>query len=223
MPDIEENIRKGLRDSDSDDSAKYIDWIRSAAIEYSQQTRHVVIFILVLATAFWLVSESPGTSLTIGSFRIYEGSAVLQFIPALVALCFLQLVFGTRQLIDYRSALRASVRHWKRSAAENGLDALILPSSLLYWNVTSSFDPAVMGKGEYRFTSIVSQALFGVLIGGELAFQVLSYLKLFDITKTSKATLIISAIIAAAATIVAFGYLLWLNIDRIANMRGAAD
>ena len=61
---------------------------------------------------------------------------------------------------------------------------------------------------------------FIILILGELSFQVLSYLKLFDLSKSNNTPLIISAVIAAIGTIVAFGYLLVLNmpaVERIAN------
>jgi hypothetical protein len=213
MQDIESSIGEGLEGSDPDNSAKYIDWLQSTATESSQQARRLFIWILVLMAAFGLVAESSGTTLSIGNFHIYKGSVVLQFIPALVSLCFLQVVYDTRKLILYRSALRAAVRQWNRAAVDNGLDTLIRPPSLLYWNVTPNVSPALTHPKEYKFITAVGGALFIVLILGELAFQILSYIKLFSLPKANYVSLIASAVIAFAGTVLAFGYLFMLNIE----------
>jgi hypothetical protein len=132
---IQERVTDSFAKSDRDDVREYLTWLRSSIGDNSQSVRRLVLFILLLIAAFELVSESPVISVTLGTFRIYRGSIVAVFIPALVSYLYLQCQIETAHLGLMQRTFSRVFQLWTPEAEANDLDKLARPGLPLFWNL----------------------------------------------------------------------------------------
>jgi hypothetical protein len=139
------------------------------------------LLVLLLVTAFELVNSSPGTQFSVASFSFHKGSVVLQFIPAVVAYLFLQIITDSIRLADMGIAFRRLFRSWLGGRGYPGTGGFIMPATPLYWTIKQSL-PArdTIQRRRYALQYWTSSWFTGVLVAGILVFEAHAYYVLYS-------------------------------------------
>jgi hypothetical protein len=192
MPEGKLNILDLITDSftntDNEEKvAKYLDQLYAAISDYTQKIRRDSLLVLLLVTAFELVNSSSDTKFSIGSFSFNKGSIVLQFVPAVVAYLFLQIVTDSIRLADMGTAFRRLFARWlggKESLKADGLietSGFIMPATPLYWNIKQSLPSKnIVQYRRYSLEYWTSTGFTVVLVAGILAFEGHAYYILYS-------------------------------------------
>lgn len=175
---IEKRIADSISDQDNDKLPTYIGWVLTKTNDYSQSLQRGIALIFLLAVIFGLLTATKGFSITIGSFHLYKGSILVQFIPVAVSYLFFQIVTDIRRLAYVNLTLKAAFARWWPEAGENDMDDFIkrLPLAL---------NPGAgrpSGITKYRSESVLFMVSFItllIILLGTLAFNSYAYLVLF--------------------------------------------
>jgi hypothetical protein len=168
-------------DNDKDQVAKYLDWLCVSISKNMETIRRAGLGMLLLVAIFELVIDSKSVQVSLGSFRIYRGSIILQFIPALVAYLFLQVFIDSIKTEDQYFAFIGIFKHWSARGSDNRIDLLVLPQAPLYWNVGNQIFPDARNHdyGRQRVEGRATSAFIIFALLGFAAFQIQAYVLLF--------------------------------------------
>jgi hypothetical protein len=97
---ISTRIQESFGEAEHEDVSQYLEWVSAKIVSQAQSLRRMVASIILLIAVFELTNEYPKTQLTLGSFHLYKGSVVVQFLPAFVAFLYLQSLIETVRLND---------------------------------------------------------------------------------------------------------------------------
>ena len=176
---VKDRAKDSFDKNDKEKIHQYLDWLRTTIDEYSQSLRRAATLMILLIVAFEIVRESKNAQITLGSFRIYQGSVILQFIPAVVSFLFLQVMTDSTRLNSLQDAFSGMVEEWSPKAEDNDLAISIMPPLPLYWNPTFS---GVSDKNQYVSDKIVdlgAGVLVYIVLIGALIFEGQAYYALF--------------------------------------------
>lgn len=174
-------IQGSFADTDEEKLSKYLDRLYAAISDYTQSIRRDSLLVLLLATAFELVNSSPGEQFSVASFSFHKGSVVLQFVPAVVAYLFLQIVTDSIRLADMGIAFRRLFGRWLGGGEHPETGSFIMPATPLYWTIKQSLPSR--GAIQYRRYARgywTSSWFTGVLVAGILAFEADAYYTLYS-------------------------------------------
>ena len=178
---ILDRIQDSFADTDSEKISKYLDRLYAAISDYTQKIRRDSLLVLLLVAAFELVNSSPGTPLSVASFKFHRGSVVLQFVPAVVAYLFLQINTDGIKLADMGITFRRLFRRWlgERGYPETG--GFILPATPLYWNIKQSLPSKdIIQHHRYVREYRTSTWFTTILVLGILVFEGHAYFVLYS-------------------------------------------
>jgi hypothetical protein len=194
---IRERVNRAFNDNSHDDITQYLEWLRSAIADCMQNLRRTVYIMLLLAAAFELVSSSPGTKLTVGSFQVAKDSIVLQAIPPLVAYLYFQSTVYAQSLHSMRQAFSLAFKRWSLAADANDLDAFLFAPMPLHWNVAGGSERPVNAPLVRRVEGIAVGILGPLISLGVWVFEAQAYYKLFSVPRPSLVPLIAGVCIVA--------------------------
>jgi hypothetical protein len=202
--DIKQRINESLDGASREDMLKFMGWFRSGMRDRSKALQRNVAYALLLMAAFTLVSESPNTKISIGSFQVSSGSLVIIFVPALVAYLYLQAISDSTQLDTLQLAFTAALGKWSAKAELNDIDLLVAPSQALYWSVTttSGYDDNITWLDNVSMWT--SNILLLITMLAVFTFEGWAYYKLYHSPITHDVAWIISACIAFFCLIAGF-------------------
>lgn len=189
---INDRVKDSFEKDDRENIAKYIDWTRSTLLDYSQNNRRTSTFLLIVAAIFELVAYSRNASINIGSFAISRGSVVLDFMPALVAYFFLQIIADWGKVDQLTKVLKATFQAWSKKAEENDLDVFLLGSVPLYWDPQSGRTRSTNLYPADRVQTVATNTTMIAILLGILAFEAQAYYVLFVASGSRLALWIIS-------------------------------
>ena len=184
-------INDSFDENDQERMLKYLDWLRSAMLDYIQSVRRNSAVLLLLVAIFELVADSRNATLTIGSFHVTKGSIVLVFLPAVVSFLYLQAVLDTVNAYQLRMVFFYIFEKWCPGGADNGLvNFLCGPESILWstYDVRDDNNIDRVDRLEYRSRLIFAS----VTIYGVLAFEGQAYWVLFSAHNVQVAGLAVS-------------------------------
>jgi hypothetical protein len=178
-------IQGSFADADEEKVSKYLDRLYAAISDYTQNIRRDSLLVLLLVTAFELVNSSPGSQFSVASFSFHKGSVVLQFVPAVVAYLFLQIITDSIRLADMGFAFRRLFRRWLggggRGEGYLGTGGFIMPATPLYWTIKQSLPSTdTIQHRRYALQYWASSWFTGVLVAGILAFEAHAYYVLYS-------------------------------------------
>ena len=87
-----DRIKDSFSKDDRESIAKYLDWARSAILDYCQALRRSATILVIVVAIFELIAYSKNQTISVGSFVIARNSIVFLFLPVLVAYFFLQIM-----------------------------------------------------------------------------------------------------------------------------------
>jgi hypothetical protein len=207
--DVKQRINESLDGATREDMLKCMGWLRSGMRDRSKALQRNVAFALLLMAAFTLVSESPNTQISIGSFQISSGSLVIIFVPALVAYLYLQAISDSTQLDTQQIAFTAALAKWSAKAEQNDLDLLIAPSQALYWSVSASGGYEENRTWLDNLSKWTSNIVLLITMLTVFTFEGWAYYKLYRSPITHDVAWIISACIAFFCLVA--GFILFLG------------
>ncbi len=180
MPKRKLNILDQIQDSfaytDDEKVSKYLDRLYAAISDYTQNIRRDSLLVLLLVTAFELVNSSPGTPFSVASFSFHKGSVVLQFVPAVVAYLFLQIVTDSIRLADMGKVFRQLFDRWLGGRGYPETGGFIMPATPLYWTIKQSLPSRdTIQYRRYARQYWASSWFTVVLVVGILAFEAHAY------------------------------------------------
>ena len=174
-------IQGSFADADEEKISKYLDRLYAAISDYTQNIRRDSLLVLLLVTAFELVNSSPGTQFSVASFSFHKGSVVLQFVPAVVAYLFLQIITDSIRLADMGIAFRRLFGRWLGGGEYPGTGGFIMPATPLYWTIKQSLPSReIIQYRRYALQYWASSWFTGVLVAGILAFEAHAYYVLYS-------------------------------------------
>lgn len=174
-------IQDSFADADEEKVTKYLDRLYAAISDYTQNIRRDSLLVLLLVTAFELVNSSPGTQFSVASFSFHKGSVVLQFVPAVVAYLFLQIITDSIRLADMGIAFRRLFGRWLGGRGYPGTGGFIMPATPLYWTIKQSLPSrGIIQYRRYALQYWASSWFTGVLVAGILAFEAHAYYVLYS-------------------------------------------
>ena len=174
-------IQGSFADADEEKVSKYLDRLYAAISDYTQNIRRDSLLVLLLVTAFELVNSSPGTQFSVASFSFHKGSVVLQFVPAVAAYLFLQIITDSIRLADMGIAFRHLFGRWLGGRGYLETSGFIMPATPLYWNIKQSLPSRdIIQYHRYALQYSASSWFTGVLVAGILAFEAHAYYVLYS-------------------------------------------
>jgi hypothetical protein len=185
---INDRVKDSFEKDDREDISKYLDWTRSTLLDYSQSNRRTATFLIIVVAIFELVAYSRNASISIGSFAISRGTVILDFMPALAAYFFLQVIADWGKVNQLTKVLKATFQAWSKKAEENDLDVFLLGSVPLYWDPQSGYTKATNIYPADRVQTVATNTTMVVILLGILAFEAQAYYVLF-VTSGSRLTL----------------------------------
>jgi len=208
MKRASQRINDSFDASDREDIYRFLDWVRSAISERSQQLRRTVTIAILLIAVFEVVIQSPRTEVALGSFRLYRGSFVLQFVPVLIAYLYYQLVIDSCHLNEMQDISAAAFSKWSSKGYENGLHPLIQSPMPSYWNITGAQPDLTLSKIE-----TTAEYIFVILILlGVPAFEAQAYYALYD-SSTVHVLWIASVIVSTIFCVMAIWHFIVYNMN----------
>jgi hypothetical protein len=193
-------VEDSFDSSDHEDVSKYLDWLSNVISNDTLAVRRMATLVVLLIAVFELVNESPKVRLSLGSFQLYKGSIVIQFVPALVAFLSLQTLIDTERLNNSQRIFSAAFGQWSEKAKENDLDNNILPPMPLYWNVGG------VTARRSRVANVATYVLAFTLIFGVIAFEAQAYYVLYRLPTGGNIYWLVSVGVTAICIITAFSY-----------------
>lgn len=205
---ISNRVLNSFSDNSKEEVSKYIDWLNVAMSNYARSIQRNGLLALLLIAIFELVINSKNEQISLESFRIYKGSVILQFIPALVSYLYLQLFIDTAKQDALGRALSAAFKRWSVKGSDNNIDDFIVPPAPLYWNAT--INPPHPENHDYGRERIEGRAVIAfvmVTLCGFLAFEAQSYTQLFKGQPSQDILWIISLCFTVMCLIIFITYL----------------
>jgi hypothetical protein len=177
---VSRNVTESFRNESQENISKYVDWLYGNISTSTRTIKQSAALITGLMAAFELIQDSTSTAdITIFSFAIPKHSVAIQFIPAVVAFLYVQMVQDSIQINRSRVAFSKAFDLWSKSSKSLELSTYILPSSSLYWSpfmddvrTPPSEDEAII----YRI-GVSFEAIFLILL---VAFLGQAYFTLFS-------------------------------------------
>jgi hypothetical protein len=221
MPERKLNILDLISDSVANTGEekvpKYLDQLYAAISDYTQKIRRDSLLVLVLVAAFELVNSSPDTKFSVASFSFNKGSIVLQFVPAVVAYLFLQIITDSIRLADMGITFRRLFSRWlggEEILEASGLieaGGFIMPATPLYWNIKQSLPSKdIIQYRRYSLEYWTSTGFTVVLVAGILAFEGHAYYILYSGQSTPDALWWISLCFTIACLVIsAINFIRW--------------
>ena len=125
MASIKARARNSFVNDDRENISKYLDWARSTLVDYSQNNRRTATLMLIIVAIFELVAYSRNASISVGSFVVARGSVVLDFLPAIAAYMFFQIIVDLNKADQLQKLFTQVFAVWSEKAEENDLDAFL--------------------------------------------------------------------------------------------------
>lgn len=157
-------------DGNEDKTSKYLDWLLARLADYGQSIRRNIFFMILLIAAFELVANSKNTEIAIGSFDISKGTVALQFIPAVVAFLFYQIMIDTTRIYSLVGAFMRIFAQWSRDDWKDSRGQLPVMVPLpIFWNM--SWYAETHGDAIDSLENVASAVFFSIIILGTIGFQ----------------------------------------------------
>lgn len=180
MKSINSRIQESFREEEHENVSQYLEWVSAKIASQTQSLRRMVASIVLLIAIFELTNEYPKTQLAFGSFRLYKGSVVIQFLPAFTAFLYLQSMIETFRLNDAQRVYFRVFKKWSTKAARNQLEYYTMPSMPIYWNV-GAYATGAPRSFVFRLEIALSLIFWWFIVYGGLAFEAQAYYDLFQI------------------------------------------
>ncbi len=175
---INTRVQESFGEAEHGDVSQYLEWVSAKIVSQTQSLRRMVALIVLLIAIFELTNEYPKTQLALGSFRFYKGSAVVLFLPALVAFLYLQSLIETLRLNDAQRVYARVFKKWSEKAAENQLEDYAMPSMPIYWNI-GAYTSEAPKTFVLRLEVALATIFWLFIMFGVLAFEAQAYYDLF--------------------------------------------
>jgi hypothetical protein len=172
---VGDRVQNSFSGDNREDIFKYMDWIHSSILDYNQVMRKMALFVILLIASFEIVVGSRNESITIGSFRLAQGSVVLVLLPGLVAFLVIQMMADAGRVDQLITVYQEVFKLWSEKAEANDLDTEALTFPPLYWNPTSAGYREVNKSGLYKLTDNSGSAFSFIILIGILAFEAHAY------------------------------------------------
>jgi len=202
----EQRISNTFDNNDHDDIARYLDWLRNTIADCVTGLRKEVLLALLLMVIFELILKSPGVRINLGSFEIVKGSIVLQFIPALVAFLFFQIIVDSARLFTLRRVFGTAFSKWSNEGHVDDLDFFILPNMPVYWDIAGGSESRI-NRPLARNVELIAATFFMFLIlFGLISFEAQAYYLLYRQPSSSQILWLISACVTGFCLIIGFTF-----------------
>lgn len=202
---IEDRVSDSFGNDDRENISKYLDWARSTLVDYSQNNRRAATLLLVIVAIFELVAYSRNSSISIGSFVVTSGSVVLEFLPALVAYIFLQMMADFNRTYQLLTVFTQVFKLWSEKAEKNDLDNHLRGPAPLYWNLFGGYRRRVNSYRADHFESISSVTMILSIPIAITAFEAQAYYVLFTSSVSRLILSIISCCVALLCVVIGWG------------------
>jgi hypothetical protein len=194
---LKKRVDDSFGNNEREDIYQYLEWLRGTIADYTQSVRRIAMAILLLIVVFELIRESPKQVVfEIASFRIYKGSVVLIFIPAIVSYLYFQMAIDSTRLKNLQEVFTRVFQRWNDKAEENDLDVWVKPPQAIFWNVGGSAFRSANRVMSDKVEGIASYILGPIFLLGVLTFEAQAYYVLFAGPITSHLLWLISVSIA---------------------------
>jgi hypothetical protein len=174
-----DRVKDSFSGDDRESIAKYVDWIRSAILDYSQALRRSATILVIAVVIFELAAYSKNQTITIGSFTITRNSVILVFLPAFVAYFFFQIVADQNRLNQLLDMYFEAASLWTPKGKENDIATPLLGSAPLYWNAFSGFYYKNNTYLSDKIEAAGSVVLMIFVLSGGVALEAQAYYVLF--------------------------------------------
>lgn len=206
---IEARVQDSFSEANREDIFKYLDWVRSTILDYSQTMRRMATFLILLIAAFEIVANSRKSQITIASFQIARGSVVLTLLPGLVAFLVLQMMTDAGKAHRLITVYQEVFKLWSEKAEANDLDSEVLTDPPLYWTPAGGGFRKENVNRAYKLADDSSLVLTVAVLMGILAFEAHAYYVLFPAHFPNLILWLISLSIALTCLVLTFFLLVW--------------
>lgn len=174
-----DRVQDSLSGDDRESIAKYLDWIRSAILDYSQALRRTAVILVTAVAIFELVIYSKNQTIAVSSLVIARNSIVLLFLPALVAYLVFQIIAYQNRVVPLLNMYSETFKLWSSKGNENSLHTPLLGSAPLYWNpFTRFYKPDTVYRSD-RIEIYGTGILMLGIVFGVIGFEAQAYYVLF--------------------------------------------
>ena len=203
-------VGKSFKAEDHEDLTEYLEWLRSTINDMSRSLQRTMISMVLLIAAFEFIDQSPKSQITLGPFRIYEGSIILVFIPALVAYLYLEALTVTARVITMRVVFKNAFAKWNASAEQNDLGLFVLTSMPLYWSIGVGAERPENATNARKVVLPTTFLLTTLVLFGPITYEAQAYYRLYSLPGSSILLLIstcitVFCIIAGLSSYSAYG------------------
>lgn len=174
---IEDRIKESFNQDDKEEAFKYMDWINSSIIAFTQTIRRNASLLVLLVAIFELIVGSRDATLSIGSFKISRNSITLTFLPGVISFFFMQIILDSAKVNRLYYIFFAVFKIWSPEGSINELDQLLDQPLPTYWSMSST---SIEHQDRLDKLEIVSSTmLLWAVIIGVIAFEGQAYYVLF--------------------------------------------